>query len=758
MPSYRVTMDDGSEVIIEAASPEEAMQIAAEQDGRGDYEPIAQTLTREIPRQVGLAGRYMAEGAADVGGILYNPLALGTAMAMGQPENFVPLREQVSQGLTNLGVPQPQGPAEAGVGEASRAVTGAMTGVGVGRMAAQLPGVAGMVGRGLAEQPIAQMVAAPMASAAAQGVREMGGSPVAEMGAGIAAGSIPFLASGGRGAAPAITREVEGEAGATLRVPIPRVPPPPPPPTPEETAAAVGQLIRTASTNGMGSARAVEELARLAAVNPEAVRSAERLGINLPPDVWSDHTQLREAIGLTRSVPGSVASAAWRDSVRDAAAAADEALTQIDSSPDLSVVSSRIRTALTDQRAALQAQARQLYAGIDERVPQNTVVQPNNVVRALDQVVASLGGERGLTSQEQRLLAMVTNPRQPVTYAALMREKQQIGRALERFEGPYADVDQRTLSRLYGALAEDQLATVERVGGRQLRADLRLANQTTAKQKALERRIVNIFGSDLEGSIATRLRAAITAGGRGDTSGLTRALHAIPPELRRQAIGSTIASLSRGGPDGGFGFAQYARLYQAIRANSETTRMVAQSMGPEGDRFLRDLYEVSRRVTDARANVITTGKANQALVQAMTAEGLVAQALQTTIGRRAAQAAATGAAGMAAGPAGAAIAGAAAATLENAISRGQADRLAAAGKMFSSPEFQDLVVNISTRSRINERDMRRLTTSQAFQNWARTSGVTAPDQWLRTTLASLYAQNAYQEPAPVAARGRNVAE
>jgi hypothetical protein len=78
--------------------------------------------------------------------------------------------------------------------------------------------------------------------------------------------------------------------------------------------------------------------------------------------------------------------------------------------------------------------------------------------------------------------------------------------------------------------------------------------------------------------------------------------------------------------------------------------------------------------------------------------------------------------------------------------------------MFSSPEFQDLVVNISTRSRISERDMRRLTASQAFQNWARTSGVTAPDQWLRTTLASLYAQNAYQEPAPVAARGRNVAE
>ena len=644
------------------------------------------------------------------------------------------------------------------MGEASRAVTGAMTGVGVGRMAAQAPGVAGMVGQGFAEQPMAQMVAAPMASAAAQGVREMGGSPVAEMGAGIAAGAIPFLASGGRGAAPAIMREVEGEAGATLRVPVPRSPPPPPPPTPEETAALVGQLIRRASTNGMGSARAVEKLARYAAVDPEVARSAEALGINLPPDVWSDHTQLREAIGLTRSVPGSVASAAWRDSVRDAAAAADEALTQIDSSPDLSIVSSRIRTSLTNQRETLKTRANELYTAIDKKVPQNTIVEPNNVVRVLDKVVADLRGESGLTAQEAKLLAMVTNSRQPVTYAALMREKQQIGRAIDRFDGPYADAPQRTLSLLYNALAEDQLATVARVGGPQMRADLRVANQTTAMQKALEKRITTIFGSDQAGSIATRLRAALSSGGRGDTGGLDRALHAIPADLRRQAIGSTIASLSRGGPDGGFGFAQYARLYQAIRQNSETYRMVAQSMGPQGERFLRDLYEVSRRVTDARAQVITTGKANQALVQAMTAEGLVAKALQTTLGRRAAQMAATGAAGVAAGPAGAAMAGAAAATLENAISRGQTERLAAAGKMFSSPEFQDLVVNISTRSRISERDMRRLTASQAFQNWARTSGVTAPDQWLRTTLASLYAQNAYQEPAPVAARGRNVAE
>jgi hypothetical protein len=664
--------------------------------------------------------------------------------AAGRQEEFVPLRERVGQALTAVGVPEPQGPVEQIVGEASRAVAGAGGGVAAGRMLSQAPGAVGQAGRFLAEEPGLQLAGAAGATGAAQATREMGGTPVEEFAAGVLGGVAPALMRGAPTAPQTVTRELQTETGATLRVPMPRQAPPPP--QREITAAELGQLVRTAATGGLGSQRAVEELAKLAKVDPEALAAAQRLGIDLPPDVWADHTQLREAVGLTRSVAGSVASATWRDQVREAARAADDALTQIDSSPDLSAVSSRIRTALTDQRDTLQRQAKQLYDTIDARVPQNTIVEPDNTVRVLNTVIANLRGQRGLTAQEQRLLNMVTNQRQPVSYFALMREKQAIGRALERFEGPYADVDQATLRRLYGALAEDQLATVERVGGAQLRADLRLANQTTAMQKALERRITKVFGSDQEGSIASQLRAALSSGGRGDTSGLNRALRAIPQDLRRQAIGSTIAALSRGGPEGAFGFAQYATLYQGIRRNSETYRLVAQAMGPEGESFLRDLYEVSRRVTDARAQVLTTGKANQALVQALTGEGLVARALNSTVGRRAAQGAASVVAGTAGGP----IAGAATAmALDQMVSASRKDALQSAGDLFSSPEFQELVITMSTKTRVDEKAVRRVEASQAFRAWAKEAGIADPSRWLRGAIASSYAQSGYREPRPV---------
>ena len=71
-----------------------------------------------------------------------------------------------------------------------------------------------------------------------------------------------------------------------------------------------------------------------------------------------------------------------------------------------------------------------------------------------------------------------------------------------------------------------------------------MANQTTAKQKALEKRIVTFFGKDGEGSLAGKLRTAITSGTKGDIAGLNRLLKVIPKELQREAMATAINALS----------------------------------------------------------------------------------------------------------------------------------------------------------------------------------------------------------------------
>jgi hypothetical protein len=357
-----------------------------------------------------------------------------------------------------------------------------------------------------------------------------------------------------------------------------------------------------------------------------------------------------------------------------------------------------------------------------------------NSRKLMDSVTADLGGDTSkLTSLEKELAEMASPGRKtPVTYSAMMRMKSDVGQALEKASGPYKDVNSGILKRLYGALAEDQLANVERIGGKQLRDDLRLANQLTAKRKALEDRIVSLFGDERDGSIAKKLVSAVKGGAQGDITGFNRLVKSIPQDLRKKAVATAIAASAREEKTNGFGFAKYVDLYQGLRRNSEVYKTVVETLGPDSDKFLRDLYEISKRIKDARANVMTTGKANQALVQGLMAEGVVEKVLRSTVGRQATMGGATAVGGVMAGPA----AGAASAMLVNALSKSSKNGINAAGDLFASPEWQQLVVNISTENRVNTKFYNAAKNSKPFQRWTKAVGITDPDAWLRSALAS----------------------
>jgi hypothetical protein len=511
--------------------------------------------------------------------------------------------------------------------------------------------------------------------------------------------------------------------------------------TPDEDAR-IGELIRRGAGFGVGARRAREELARIAQANPEAAAAAERLGIDLPVDVLTDSRQIREAVGATRSIAGSEASAAWRDDLLRVTERADEALQELGGATDLSTVSDRVLTRLSSTRDDLFKRSDSLYTSVDEAVPRNTMIEPNNVVRALNEVIGELGGPEGMTAAENRLFNLVTGD-QPITYRRLMREKTQIGRAIRRGDGPYADVDQADLSRLYAALSEDQLANVSRVGGEDLRANLELANNLYAQGKNMDTEIVSAFGKDRQGSIASKLRSAISSAARGDVSGLQRTISVIPEDLRREAVTSAIREVASSTQAGerGFGFAQFTNFYSSLRRNPQAYRQVVKAVGSEADRVMRDLYEVSKRVTDARANVISTGRANQPLIEAMRAEGLIGRFMGSTAGRRAVQATTTGAGGAAGGPVGAIVGDA----FGDMLARARPDRLQRASALFRSDDFKALMDEVATQPEVSTRTINRVANSRPYRNWAETMGIEDPRNWLQ---GAILASTVDQEAVP----------
>lgn len=521
-----------------------------------------------------------------------------------------------------------------------------------------------------------------------------------------------------------------------------------PAPTPE-MAAELGTIIREASGAGAKAKGAQIKLAEMAQINPDAKAAAERLGIEVPADVFSDNPQVRAAIGLTRSLAGGEAEAAWRTAVSNAVDQADNIMRDFDAqfvegavSPG--TVSQRVKDSLTKTRSDLNAEASAIYKRVDESVPKQTPVQMDNLFRELTAIAGEVG-EGGMTAQEKKLLGLIQSGEVDggdITYGRLIREKNLIGKALKREESPYGSLDEATLKRLYAALASDQLDNVGRIGGEELRAELRGANLIYAKERALGERIVNAFGRDLEGGIANKMRAAITGAAKGDPGEFARLMKAVPADLRKEVVATALtaaARSARGAEKGGFGFSEFADLYPKLRANPQVYKQIVETLGPKTADTLRDLYQVSKRITDARANVLTTGKANQALVESLNAEGILARIMDSTTAKRA-----VGAMAGLGGP----ITGAVMPDIMQAMSKGNPDAVRAAGKMFSSPEFQAVLTEAATQPEVTERAINRAVSSQRFRDFAKTIGLELKQgrNWLRSAITA----GAVQEMGPEA--------
>jgi hypothetical protein len=530
------------------------------------------------------------------------------------------------------------------------------------------------------------------------------------------------------------------EAPPTMAAAMPEVIPVAPeipvvPAAPVVTAVAeeeVGKLVKQAAGTGFGSAGARDRLADLAQVNIAAKEAADRLGIQLPADVFSDNPQVRAAAGLTRSVAGGEPEAAWRNTVTQAVDKADDVIKQFDATfvegaVAPGVVSQKIKDSLTKTRSDLNTDAGKIYDDVDAVVPKTSIVDLPKLKATLDAIKAEVT-EEGMSAAERKLANMIE--RGDVTYGLLKREKSLIGKAINKMESPYGSMAEADLKRLYAALADDQLTNVGNIGGETLRQQLRAANLLYAKERALGNRIVNAFGQDIEGSVANKMRTAITGAAKGDAGEFNRLLKTVPEDLRKETIATALASVTRsarGAEKGGFGFSEFATIYPQLRANPPVYKTIVDTLGKESADVLRDLYVVSKRVTEARANVLTTGKANQALLQGMQAESLIGKVMESTLSKGAL----TGAAAMG-GP----IAAAATSIITGAMTQGNKDSLKAAGKLFADEGFQKLAIEAATKGTPSEASIRRAAMSQSFQNFADAvklpKALDARIQWLQT--------------------------
>lgn len=379
-----------------------------------------------------------------------------------------------------------------------------------------------------------------------------------------------------------------------------------------------GDMIKLLMDASSGNKSAQAKIAQEAKINPEIVNAAERLGIDLPSDLFSENTTLKQGAGATRSVVGEP-SAAWRDTVRHATEEADNAIAQLGGANDIASMSEQVKDSLNTTRGTLKNQASELYTAVDNAIPKNTEVTTDKLKTTLAEISQEVGGE--LSPVEKQLIDKI-NGDTPITYGGLLRLKGQIGDALSSkiSQSPFGSVDTSSLKRIYNAIKDDQLSNVEALAGTDTRDMLFQANRLTQKQKALEERMIGAFGSEGEGSIATLMTRALSQGSKGDITALNKLMKTVPEELKKDTIATALVNMSkskRGIDAGSFDFNGFTKLYQGIRQNKPVYDTVISALGKDKEQLLMDLYQVSKSIVEAEKNVSTTGASNQLFMRAL---------------------------------------------------------------------------------------------------------------------------------------------
>jgi len=516
--------------------------------------------------------------------------------------------------------------------------------------------------------------------------------------------------------------------------------------------AELADIVRKASRGGIGSANAKQQLVDLARVNPKAKADAEALGIELPIDVFADNPQLRAAAGLVRSKSAGAEEAAYNETIKNAATRADDLMrefgaTFVEGKPAPAEVSDRVLASLTGESEQLAAKAKPLYEQFDAKVGKQTKITLPSLAAELESVTSSVLPSQ-LTKAEKGLLALVRKNDKgelvEIPYNALMREKSAIFDQVEkRIGNKYKDIDQVQLTRYYDILRKEQLSVAERLGDSDAASALLDANTLWAKKKELDNRVIEGFGTAADNSISRLMKSAFKGAAEGDRKSfnqLSDIISRVPPELRRETFATALADSVRSGAKlqgldpNAFGFSEYTKIYQGLRGNSKVYKEIVDSLGPGADETLRRLYEVSKRVTDARANVLKTGKANQVYIDQLNAEGFVDKiadvALRGGVGKMATTAFGAGVGGP--------IGAAAAAGLINAAGLRKSG-VQAASELFASEEFKRLLAEAAVRS-ASDRSIRSLAVSTVFAKFANASGlpraIEGRDRWIRDALAT----------------------
>ena len=489
----------------------------------------------------------------------------------------------------------------------------------------------------------------------------------------------------------------------------------------------IGTLAREATT----SKSKKKKFAMLAKQNKEAIEASNRTKILVPLDVTSDNPQFMAASMAPRLSDTSDASNLWSKQLKDGSVRADELLLEAGSDTANVNVSSKILGEMVSKKEVMKNDAGKFIGEVDKLVPDKTPILFFNGEVAAKEISEALSSEL-MSPEVRRSLKIIA--RGEGTYLDLGTMKENIRLAQERTPtGFFAGLDKKTIGKLDEALKADQIDNVSTIVNPEVGKALKDANISYAKSIDLEDAISDAFGSDT-GSIGQKLKTALAGVGKDDRA-INELMDVIPQEYHAEMLMTGIfdgarvkTSGSRLVKDKDFGFSEYSTAYKAMAKNTKFMATLQKTVGKRRMQLLKDIDEISQRVTNVRAFQTKTGKDLAPMIESMQAENLIAAFVKHPAIKTATTVATLGVNKF----------GAAAAIQDKAtdiISTGGKKQMDAIGELFQDPVFLNFVNKASVQE-IKESSAAKLAKTSTFVKFAKATGIKAPEKWIMQAIRS----------------------
>jgi len=508
---------------------------------------------------------------------------------------------------------------------------------------------------------------------------------------------------------PAVVAPAEAAAQAApaeAAAPAATIPEAAPLPSAAPLAQADLSAVAKEAATGTGRAqtRAQQILAEQAAPDAETVAAARRLGIedNLQPDHITTNQSFRELSQAVKSMPGSEARAQELEGLQAVAKRADDLVTELGGTKDLSTLSENVKNQMVKTVDDLEAQGNALYDSIRKQIPNDTEVSAPSTLAFIDQRAKDLGGTQYLTPLEKKILSrlspktvtraeqvpgrtgvtsattrQVESTRLPL-YANMDDVRKAAGQAT-RMQGPFKDADSGLAKKLYSLLTDDQDAAVLPFGMKDVSDAAKAATRT---RKALEDDVVSLFGKNLGSSLVGNLAGGVQGLGKGDTSKFLKLINAVPQPMRQEVAASALNYGFRNGAKAGdLNFRTFAQWFEGLQQNKQAYNALMANLPKEAPQMLKDLYRISSGISAASKERIMTGRLNAITKELQGPDSALQRVYQAAA--KVAGVSAMEAATSAVGAPGAGLA----AGITSALMKGKPDVMKAADKLISDPAF-----------------------------------------------------------------------